>query len=228
MNDYELAKKKADETLRHSKIIERELEEYKAKLNSCCSELEIALHTQRNLTSELSKVKASAQQSSEQLELTLREKRKLNEEVDNLNAKLQDAHTSNADLSRKLNFSEADKIELQTQVDEFQDQIEMDQVKYKALVAQFEKYKSDAEKRLLDKEDEFNSLKQSHRRQIEMLQETIVENENKNKNELNSLRKKHMHEIEDLNEKYELTKKTKVELDCTNKRLNQANKVLPV
>lgn len=70
---------------------------------------------------------------------------------------MSDLQSKYSELERKYKFSEADRFELQSQLDDLKDLSSVDLAKFNNLAAQFEKYKTDSEKRLFEKEDELNS-----------------------------------------------------------------------
>lgn len=79
------------------------------------------------------------------------------EEIESVNNQLNDLQSKYGEIERKYKFSESDRFELQSQLDDLKDVSSVDLAKYNNLAAQFEKYKMDTEKRMLEKEDELNS-----------------------------------------------------------------------
>jgi len=92
------------------------------------------------------------------------------------------------------------------------------------LFAQYERFKLDAEKRLIDKEEELNVQRVSNRRQIETLQESIETAESRAKSEISSLKKKYQAEIEDLKSRNELTKRALADAEANSKKIQQSLK----
>jgi len=76
------------------------------------------------------------------------------------------------------------------------------------LQSQMDKLKIDLEKKLADKEDEYDMHRNAHRRQLEALQAQLEENESRIKSENNSLKKKYQAEVEEALAKYESAKKS--------------------
>lgn len=226
MNELDLVRRKADESARREKLLERELDEAKNKLTMASVDLEGALHTSRSHSNDLVKSKHHNDQLAEQFESALKEKRKLIEEIEAVNNQLNDLQSKYGEMERKYKFSEGDRFELQSQLDDLKDLSSVDLAKFNNLAAQFEKYKSDAEKRSLEKEDELNTQRQSNRRQLDLLQENLNNVEQKFKNEINNSKKKHITESEELKAKVELLKKTRADMDANTKRLQQLNKEL--
>jgi hypothetical protein len=76
-NDYEKAKKKAEDSVKHEKLLEKENEELKIKLNLANSDLDAAFNSSRHHASELSKYKHLSEQLTEQLDNVQKDKRKV-------------------------------------------------------------------------------------------------------------------------------------------------------
>ena len=89
-----------------------------------------------------------------------------------------------------------------------------------------EKIKTDAEKKLFQKDDELDAHKIASRRQIETLQSQIEDNELRHKNDLGSIKKKLQVELDEVLYKSEQTTKAKVEAESQLKKAQLVNKVI--
>ncbi len=130
------------------------------------------------------------------------------------------------DIERKIKVVEVDRQQLQDDLDDTRDLLQLETSKSQSLQTQMDKLKADTDKKIVDKENELESLRLSSRRQIESLQSSLEDAELKNKNELNSLKKKFQGEIEDIKTKLESTKKARQEAEAQQKKLQQCNKEL--
>jgi hypothetical protein len=165
------------------------------------------------------------------------------EDLDAVSNQLSDAQNRLVDYERKAKVSDADKLQLQVQLDDVRDILHAETTKYQNLSAQHERFKIDIEKRLIDKDEELDVqklvdsffflkdiwmmiffLRITNRRQIETLQESIESAEARSKSELNSARKKHQAEVEDLKSRYDLAKRAFVDAENNVKKFQQALK----
>lgn len=121
---------------------------------------------------------------------------------------------------------EADRQQLENDLDDAKDSLQVEIQRYTTLLANYEKLKMDTDKRIIDKDEEIDSLRQSHRRQLESMQSTIEENESRHKSEIMSIKKKYQVEIEEIRTRYEVAKKAKLDAENTIKKYQQSNKEL--
>ena len=202
------------------------MEELKTKLNIANTELENIYQSSRTHHSELSKYKHLSEHLSEQVETFQKEKRKTSEELESATNQLLEAQGKLNDLERKCKNIEADRQQMQNELDDTRDALQIEINKSLSLQTQMEKIKTDAEKKLLHKDDEIDAQKVAAKRQIETLQTQIEDNESRHKSDLTSLKKKHQIELEEALYKIEQTLKTKVEAENLLKKAQLANKVL--
>ena len=119
-----------------------------------------------------------------------------------------------------------DRAQLQNDLDDSRDQLQLEASKNQSLQSQYEKLKTEADKKLIDKENEIDSLRASTRRQLEAMQSQLEDGELRNKSDLNSLKKKFQAEIEDIRSRLESAKKAKTDAESQQKKLLQTNKEL--
>jgi myosin heavy chain 1/2/3/4/8/13/7B/15 len=225
-NDYEKAKKKAEDSVKHEKQLEKENEELKIKLNLANSDLDAAFNSSRHHASELSKYKHLSDQLTEQLDNVQKDKRKVSDEIEATSIQFQEIQGKFLDLERKYKLIESDRNQLQNELDDVKDQLQMELNRNLVLQSQMDKLKIDLEKKLADKEDEYDMHRTAHRRQLEALQAQLEENESRVKGESNTLKKKYQAEVEEAMTKYESAKKAKSDAETQQKKLQQANKEL--
>ena len=129
------------------------------------------------------------------------------------------------DSERKIKSCEAERQQLQDDLDDSKDALQIETNKIQSLQQQFEKTKLENDRRLSDKDDELDIQRVAHRRQIEGLQAQFEENENKNKAEIASIRKKLTTELDDAVQQLEAAKKAKADAEITIKKLQNSIKV---
>jgi chromosome segregation ATPase len=190
------------------------------------SELESVYQSSRSHHSELSKYKHLNEHLSEQVEAFQKEKRKTSEELESATNQLLEAQGKLSDFERKNKNIETDRQQVQNELDDTRDALQIEINKSISMQTQMEKIKTDAEKKLFQKDDELDAQKVASKRQIETLQSQIEDHELRHKSDLTSLKKKHQLELEESLYKYEQTLKAKVEAENLLKKAQLANKVL--
>ena len=130
-----------------------------------------------------------------------------------------------AELERKVKSLEADRQQLENDLDDARDSLQVENQRNQNLQAQFEKLKVDTDKRIADKDEELDASRTAHRRQLEAMQNQIEENEARHKNDISSIKKKFQAEMDDLRSRYEGAKKAKIDAENTSKKYQQSNKV---
>ncbi len=131
-----------------------------------------------------------------------------------------------AEAERRVKSVDAERQQLQDDLDDVKDALQAETTRNQALLQQFEKIKLENDKRLSEKDDELDAQRASHRRQLESLQNVNEESDNKNKSELAALKKKLSGELEDALQQLEVAKKSKADLETNLKKLQITNKVI--
>jgi hypothetical protein len=182
-NDFEKAKKRVEDATKHEKNLEKENEELKIKLNLANTDLDAAFQSSRHHASELSKFKHLSEQLNEQLDAVQKDKRKLSgsytffffyyffvsllfisllflcmiEEFEATSIQFQEIQGKYLDLDRKYKLVEADRVQLQNELDDAKDQLQLEINRNLVLQSQTDKIKIEMEKKIADKEDENDS-----------------------------------------------------------------------
>lgn len=217
-------RKKIEEQTKREKIQTAEAEELKTKIASLSAELQSHEQSARSQSHETSKFKSMNDQLIEQLDGMQRDKRRQTEEIENLNNQVMDAQSRVTDAERRLKSSEADRQQIQDELDDQKDALQAEVTKGQALTQQIEKLKLEHDRKLAEKDDELDAVKVAHRRQMETAQSASDENDSKNKQELTATRKKLGAELEDALSQLELYKKQKSDSDISLKKLQLASK----
>jgi chromosome segregation ATPase len=224
--EFEKTKKRADDATRHEKQLEKDCEELKSKLSLANAELETSYQTNRNHLSEMSKYKHLNENYVEQLDIIQKEKRRLSEESETNANQLLEAQSRLADNERKLKTIENERQLLQNELDDARDLLQIEISRNQSWQAQFDKSKTDHDKKIIDKEEEFEMQRATHRRQVESLNNQIADLETKHKADLKSKDKKYQFELDEMRTKLETAKKMKADAENNMKKLQQSNKEL--
>ena len=119
---------------------------------------------------------------------------------------------------------EAEKLSLNSTIDEYREQLQIEINKYASLSASVEKLRLDYEKKIAEKEEELDILRVSHRRQLDQMQSQIEELEVRYKTDMARLKAKYQGEIEELHLQCDSLKKIRAELENHLKKLQVALK----
>ena len=132
---------------------------------------------------------------------------------------ISDLNTRLIEMDRIRKQLEADKLSLNSTIDEYREQLQIEITKYNSLHASVERLRNDLEKKIAEKEEELEILRVSHRRQIEQLQTQLEELETRYKTDINRLKSKFQAELDELRLRCESLKKIKAELENHLKKL---------
>ena len=146
------------------------------------------------------------------------------DEMDVALNQISDLNTRMIEMDRLRKQLEAEKLSLNSTIDEYREQLQIEITKYNSLSASVDKLRSDFEKKLADKEDELDALRVSHRRQLDQLQAQIEELELRYKTDISRLKAKYQTEIEELRLQNDSLKKIRAELENHLKKLQVALK----
>ncbi len=132
---------------------------------------------------------------------------------------ISDLNTRLVEMDRLRKQLEAEKLSLNSTIDEYREQLQIEISKYNSLSASVEKFRNDLEKKIAEKEEELDILRSAHRRQLDQMQAQIEELELRYKTDINRLKSKFQAELDELRLRYESLKKVKVELENHLKKL---------
>ncbi|XP_071962722.1 uncharacterized protein [Antedon mediterranea] len=187
--------------------------EWKAKVDEVTVELEISQKEARSYSAELFKFKGFYEETLESIETLKRENKNLSDEIHDLTDQLGEGGKSIHELDKIRRRLEMEKEELQTTIDEVESQLEQEESKVVRYQLEITQVKADIERRLSEKDEEFEVVRKSHAREIESLTATL-ESETRQRNEAMKLKKKLESEVNEL----------EIQLDHTNKNLAEALK----
>jgi predicted nucleic acid-binding Zn-ribbon protein len=178
-------RKRADDATRRNKQLEKEMDDARHRLSQVSAELESAVQANRNYQSELVKVKSLNEQFAEQIDIITRDKRRLQgqlfmsiacvavlssvndrcrfvhcaDELDVTLNQLSDLNTRIVDMDRVRKQLEAEKLSLNSSIDEYREQLHIEINKYNSLNASVEKFRLDFEKKLAEKDEELDTIR---------------------------------------------------------------------
>merc|ERR1711884_726496 len=209
--EYERTHGAAMITEKRGRNFDKVVGEWKAKADDLMAELDACSSECRNFNAERFRVKAALDESSEQLDIVRRENKNLADEVKDLLDQLGDGGRSIHELDKQRRRLEVEKEELQAALEEAEGALEAEENKVLRAQLELGQVKQEIDRRISEKEEEFNNTRKNHGRAMESLQASL-ESEQRAKAEALRIKKK----LEsDINE-YEIA------LDHANKANNEA------
>ncbi|KAI6204528.1 hypothetical protein M3Y94_00684900 [Aphelenchoides besseyi] len=155
------------------------VEEWRHKADDLQNELDAAQREARNQSMEAHRLRTNQDSLNEQVEGLRRENKLTAQEVRDLQESLNEGGRNIHELTKSQRRLEVEKSELQHALDEavLRSQVEMNQIR------------SEIEKRLQEKEEEFENTRKNHQRAMDSMQATL-EQETRAKEELSRIKRK--------------------------------------
>merc|ERR1719334_840115 len=213
--EYERVHAAAMITEKRGKNFDKVLGEWQAKATDLSNEVEASQNECRNYNSELFRVKAAHDESVEQLDVVRRENKNLADEIKDLLDQLGDGGRSIHDLDKQRRRLEVEKEELQTALEEAEGALEAEENKVLRAQLELGQVKQDIDRKIAEKEEEFENTRKNHARAMDSLQASL-ECEQRAKAEALRIKKKLEGDINDL----------EITVDQANKANNEAQKLI--
>merc|ERR1712134_203553 len=160
-------------------------------------------------------LKAALDEANEQLDIVRRENKNLADEVKDLLDQLGDGGRSIHELDKQRRRLEAEKEELQAALEEAEGALEAEENKVLRAQLELGQVKQEIDRRISEKEEEFNNTRKNHGRAMESLQASL-ESEQRTKAEGLRIKKKLEGEINEF----------EIALDHANKATKEAMKTI--
>merc|ERR1711937_1026370 len=165
------------------------LGEWKAKSDDLLAELDACSSECRNFNAEKARLKASFDDASEQYDIVKRENKNLADEIKDLIDQLGDGGRSIHELDKNRRRLEVEKEELQCALEEAEGGIEAEENKVLRAQLELATVKQEIDKKLSEKEEEFDNTRKNHARAMDSMQASL-ESEQKSKAEALRIKKK--------------------------------------
>merc|ERR1712001_318927 len=211
--EYERTHAAAMITEKRGRNFDKVVGEWKAKADDLMAELDACSSECRNFNAERFRIKASLDESSEQLDIVRRENKNLADEVKDLLDQLGDGGRSIHELDKQRRRLEVEKEELQAALEEAESALEAEENKVLRAQLELGQVKQDVDRKIAEKEEEFNNTRKNHARAMDSMQASL-DTEQGAKAEALRIKKKLEGEINEL----------EIALDHANKANNEALK----
>merc|ERR1712241_1225025 len=179
------------------KNMDRSVMDWKRKADEIAKQLSSCQMEQRTVASELFRVKNGKSETDNQLEDVLRENKTLSEEIKNLMEQISDGGRTIHEIDKKRKYLEVEKRDLESALGEAETALEFEENKLLKLTLDVNQLKSDIDKRIHEKDVEFENTKKNHCKALEQIQ-FVIEEESKSKAESIRCKKKLEQDMSDL------------------------------
>jgi len=223
--DLERAQAQASSMEKKQKKVDAQINEWKQKCADLQGEVDKAQKDARVASSEVLKIRANFQDLEEKYDGCKKENRALAAEVQSMNEQLSDGGRSNVEvekLQRKLGL---ENEELQLALEEAEGALEQEEAKLLKLQLEYTQLKQSSDRKLADKEDELDTSRKNHNRQLEALQATI-DAELRTKSDMQRDRKTYENHIIELENSLDAATKNTTDYQKTIKKLQSQIKEL--
>uniref|UniRef100_A0A0N4ZXJ8 Myosin motor domain-containing protein n=1 Tax=Parastrongyloides trichosuri TaxID=131310 RepID=A0A0N4ZXJ8_PARTI len=164
-------------------------DEWRKRVDDLQNELDAAQRTARIHVTEAHKLRTQQDSLIEQAEGIKRENKALSLEARELSDQVAEGSRNNNELNKTLKRLDLEKDELQKALDEAEAALETEESKVMRAQLEVSQIRAEIEKRIQEKEEEFENTRKNHQRQLEAMQNTL-EIETKAKTELLKVKKK--------------------------------------
>merc|ERR1712179_446001 len=195
--EYERVHAAALITEKRGKNFDKVLGEWQSKAADVSAEVAASQDEGRNYSSELFMLKAGTDEAVEQLDIVKRENKNLADEIKDLLDQLGEGGRSIHDLDKQRRRLEQEKEELQAALEEAEATLEMEENKVLRAQLELAQVKQDIDRRVAEKEDEFNNTRKNHARAMDSIGASI-ETEQRAKGEALRIKKQLEGEINEL------------------------------
>merc|ERR1719282_2310240 len=213
--EYERVHAAALITEKRGKNFDKVLGEWQSKAADVSAEVAASQDEGRNYTSELFRLKAAQDEGLEQLDIVKRENKNLADEIKDLLDQLGEGGRSIHDLDKQRHRLEQEKEELQGALEEAEGTLEQEENKVLRAQLELGQVKQEIDRRVAEKEEEFNNTRKNHARAMESMSASL-EAEQRAKADALRIKKKLEGEINEL----------EIGLDHANKANNEGLKAI--
>ncbi|XP_039972878.1 myosin-16-like [Xiphias gladius] len=209
------------------RVFDKLVAEWSQKNEELQLELDNSQKESRSYMTELYKLKTAYEESQDQIETVRKENKTLSEEIKELVDQLGEGGRSVHELQKAKKKLEVEKEELQLALEEAEASLEVEEGKLVRVQLELAQVKADIDRRIHEKEEEFEVTRKNHARAVESLQASL-EAEAKGRAEALRMKKKMEGDFNEMEIQLEHANRNNAELVKTLKKLQQQIKDLQV
>jgi len=218
-HETEQAKNAAAAADKKQKQFEKIINEWKVKVDDLAGEVDASQKECRNYSTELFRVKACYEENLEQLDGVRRENKVLSDEIKDLMDQIGEGGRNMHEISKNARRLEIEKEELQAALEEAESALEQEENKVLRGQLELSQVRQEIERRIQEKEEEFENTRKTHQRAIDSLQSSL-EAEAKGKAEAIRMKKKLESDIHELELALDAANKANGDIQKQIKKLN--------
>jgi len=218
MVDVERANSNASSMDKKQKQFDKLINDWKQKCEDITVELEASQAETRKFSTELFKLKTQYEESHEQIEALRKENRNLADEVKDLIDQLSQGGKDVHEIEKGRKRAELEKEELQAALEQAESSLEQEEAKVLRIQLELSIVRQDIDRRIHEKEEEFENTRRNHARALESMQASL-EAETRAKNEAFKQKKKLESDINDLEVSLDHANRTNADLQKNLKRI---------
>ncbi|XP_059177767.1 myosin heavy chain, striated muscle-like isoform X1 [Physella acuta] len=223
MIDVERSNANANNLEKKQRGFDKTISEWQAKANDLQAELENAQKEARGYSAELFRTKAQIEEAHDQVEALRRENKNLADEIHDLTDQLGEGGRSTHELEKSRKRLELEKEELQAALEEAESALEQEEAKVMRAQLEISSVRADIDRRIQDKEEEFENTRRNHQRAMDSMQASL-EAEAKGKAEALRIKKKLEQDINELEVALDQANRGKAEFEKNVKKYQQTIK----
>jgi myosin heavy chain 6/7 len=196
--DLERAQAQAFGLEKKQKKVDAQIGEWKAKCDEIQAESDKAQRDARNYSTELLKLRAAHEDATDKLDALKKENRVLSAELSSVTDQLSEGGKASHEIEKMRRKLEMEKEELGTALEEAETALEIEEGKLLKIQLEYTQLKQSSDRKLGEKEEEIESLRKNHQRQIASMTH-MMETQNKGGVENAKIRKRledHIAELE--------------------------------
>merc|ERR1712180_504519 len=217
--EYERANALASSAEKKQRNFERVITEWKMKVDDLARDVDASQLEARSYSAELFKMKAQYDESLEHLDVVRRENKTLAEEIKDLLDQICEGGRNLHDLSKGVKKYEIEREELQAALEEAESALEAEENKVLKGQLELSQVKQEIDRRIHEKEEEFDATRKVHFKAIENMQ-SAYELEAKAKAETLRQKAKYEADIHELEISLDHSNKANLDLSKSVKKLH--------
>jgi len=215
----------ANQAEKRQRSFDKVVDEWKRKVADLQAELEKSQKESRSISAEVYKLKAQLEESHDTTEAVRRENKNLTDEIHDLTDQLGEGGKSVHEMDKLRRRLELEKEELQAALEEAEGALEQEESKVTRVTLELATIKQDIDRRLAEKDEEFDSTRKNHQRALDSMQASL-EAEARGKAEALRSKKKLEQDINELEVALDGANRGRAEAEKNVKKLQQQIKEL--
>ncbi|XP_067673651.1 myosin heavy chain, striated muscle-like [Haliotis asinina] len=197
MVDCERANAAANNMEKKQRNFDRTISEWETKVTGLQADLEASQKEARGYSADVFRYRAQVDESESSIDSLRRENKNLSEEIRELSDQLSEGGRSVHDSEKARKRIQMEKDELQNALEEAMSTLEQEEAKVGRVNMELAQVRADVDRRLAEKDDDFENTRRNHQKALESLQASI-DAEAKGKAEAMRIRKKLEADINEL------------------------------